>query len=147
MYCHCNINLQQTDLMMNCCGLWAHKCSQMCCAHNRLLYSTFYNRTQKKSIWSTNSVEDQPYLCIHFLPYLQKATTHQKWILTLSSGGLNITQLPHSYSWHCITDVNSNCMIHCVTVCVSDNTPACIELSVLVIIEQDVIKCLFYKIH
>jgi len=38
-------------------------------------------------------------------------------------------------------------MINCVTVCVSDNTAACTELSVFVTIQQDVVNFLFQKIQ
>ena len=61
-----------------------------------------------------------------------------KWIPTLSSGGLNIALLPHSYSLYCITDVNSNCVRNCATVSISDNAAACTELSVFVTIQLPV---------
>ena len=64
----------------------------------------------------------------------------------LSTVGLNTTLLPHSYSCHCVTDVNSNRMINCVTVCVADNTAACTELSVFVTIQPAVTYFLFQEI-
>jgi hypothetical protein len=127
MHCHFNTDVQQTVLMMKCCSVWAHKCSQLCCAQNKVTYHCLS--------WNTKNYLEHPvcrsskYWSTLFLSYLQKNTTYHKWIPILPSVGTNTKLLPHSYSWHCISNVNSNCVINCVTVCVSDNTAACTELS------------------
>ena len=81
----------------------------------------------------------------HHLLFLLKTTVFHKWIKIPSSWQLNITLLPHSYSSSCVTDVKSNCMKNCITVCVSDNIAAYAKLSVFVTTQLSVIIFLFQK--